>query len=104
MAEECSNKNFQRQALAEPEARWPGRVPVMTQNIDGIRKRAGTRNLIHMQGELLKACRGNCGAWLFQPAFPVRVALAPRPGRPPSLLASEARYTARRNRFMLPKG
>jgi NAD-dependent deacetylase len=45
-------------ALAELERRWPERVLVVTQNIDDLHERAGTRNLIHMHGELLKArCR-----------------------------------------------
>jgi NAD-dependent deacetylase len=45
-------------ALAELERRWPDRVLVVTQNIDDLHERAGTRNLIHMHGELLKArCR-----------------------------------------------
>ena len=42
-------------ALAELEHRWPGEVLIVTQNIDDLHERAGTRNLIHMHGELLKA-------------------------------------------------
>jgi NAD-dependent deacetylase len=42
-------------ALAELERRWPGRVLIVTQNIDDLHERAGSRNLIHMHGELLKA-------------------------------------------------
>ena len=42
-------------ALAALERRWPGEVLVVTQNIDDLHERAGTRNLIHMHGELLKA-------------------------------------------------
>ncbi len=42
-------------ALAELEREWPGEVLVVTQNIDDLHERAGTRNLIHMHGELLKA-------------------------------------------------
>jgi NAD-dependent protein deacetylase/lipoamidase len=46
-------------ALAELERRWPGEVLVVTQNIDDLHERAGTRHLIHMHGELLKArCTG----------------------------------------------
>jgi NAD-dependent deacetylase len=45
-------------ALARLEERWPGEVLVVTQNIDDLHERAGTRNLIHMHGELLRArCR-----------------------------------------------
>ena len=53
-------------ALAELEAGWPGEVLVVTQNIDDLHERAGSRNLIHMHGELLKARCGACGgvaAW-----------------------------------------
>lgn len=42
-------------ALAELERRWHENVLVVTQNIDDLHERAGTRNLIHMHGELLKA-------------------------------------------------
>jgi NAD-dependent deacetylase len=42
-------------ALAELERRWPGGVLVVTQNIDDLHERAGSRRLIHMHGELLKA-------------------------------------------------
>src|SRR5918995_2159237 len=42
-------------ALAELERRWPGEVLVVTQNIDDLHERAGSRQLIHMHGELLRA-------------------------------------------------
>jgi NAD-dependent deacetylase len=42
-------------ALAELERRWPGPVQIVTQNIDDLHERAGSTNLIHMHGELLKA-------------------------------------------------
>jgi NAD-dependent deacetylase len=42
-------------ALAELERRWPGEVLLVTQNIDDLHERAGSRNLVHMHGELLKA-------------------------------------------------
>jgi NAD-dependent deacetylase len=42
-------------ALAELERHWPGEVLIVTQNIDDLHERAGTRNLVHMHGELLKA-------------------------------------------------
>lgn len=42
-------------ALAELEEKWPGEVLVVTQNIDNLHERAGTKNLIHMHGEALKA-------------------------------------------------
>jgi NAD-dependent deacetylase len=47
--------NAAHRALAALERRWPGRVLVVTQNIDDLHERAGSRALIHMHGELLKA-------------------------------------------------
>lgn len=53
-------------ALARLEREWPGGVLLVTQNVDDLHDRAGSRNLIHMHGELLKArclrC-GKIGAW-----------------------------------------
>ena len=49
-------------ALAELERRWPDPVLVVTQNIDDLHERAGSRNLIHMHGELLKARCTACAA------------------------------------------
>lgn len=42
-------------ALAQLEQRFPGEFMLVTQNIDDLHERAGSRNLIHMHGELLKA-------------------------------------------------
>lgn len=41
-------------ALARLEREWPGGVTIITQNIDNLHERAGSANLIHMHGELLK--------------------------------------------------
>lgn len=49
-------------ALARLEREWPGEVLVVTQNIDDLHERAGTRNLIHMHGELLKVECEHCRA------------------------------------------
>ena len=49
--------NAAHQALARLETAWPGQVLLITQNIDNLHERAGSRNLIHMHGELLK---GRC--------------------------------------------
>lgn len=53
--------NAAHRALARLESAWPGEVLVVTQNIDDLHERAGTRNLIHMHGELLKARCTACG-------------------------------------------
>ena len=52
--------NAAHRALAELE-RAHGDVLVVTQNIDDLHERAGTRNLLHMHGELLKAVCAECG-------------------------------------------
>ncbi|MGH1432348.1 MAG: Sir2 family NAD+-dependent deacetylase [Neptuniibacter sp.] len=41
-------------ALAELEEKFPGKVLLVTQNIDNLHERSGSKNLIHMHGELLK--------------------------------------------------
>ena len=54
-------------ALARLEQEFPGRVLVVTQNIDALHEAAGSRNLIHMHGELLVALCQHCGsthAWM----------------------------------------
>lgn len=48
-------------ALARLERDWPGEVTLVTQNIDDLHERAGSRNLVHMHGEILKARCGACG-------------------------------------------
>lgn len=40
-------------ALAELEEKFPGKVLLVTQNIDNLHERAGSKNLLHMHGELL---------------------------------------------------
>ncbi len=49
-------------ALARLERAWPGEVTLVTQNIDDLHERAGSRNLIHMHGEILKARCQACDA------------------------------------------
>ena len=41
-------------ALAELERRWPGKFLLVTQNVDDLHERAGSKQLIHMHGELKK--------------------------------------------------
>lgn len=48
-------------ALAKLERAHPGCVLVVTQNVDNLHERAGSRNVLHMHGELLKARCENCG-------------------------------------------
>lgn len=51
-------------ALAELEARLAaagGELLLVTQNVDDLHERAGSKNLLHMHGELLKARCALCG-------------------------------------------
>ena len=48
-------------ALAQLEAEWPGEVLLITQNVDNLHERAGSKNLIHMHGEILSARCLHCG-------------------------------------------
>jgi NAD-dependent deacetylase len=49
-------------ALARLEARYPGAVLTVTQNIDPLHEMAGSKKLIHMHGEIAKALCPACGA------------------------------------------
>ena len=42
-------------ALARLEEAWEGDFLLVTQNVDDLHERAGSRRLVHMHGELLKA-------------------------------------------------
>lgn len=59
-------------ALAELEAAWRGDFLLVTQNVDDLHERAGSRSLRHMHGELLKARCRRTGE-----VFPWRAAITP---------------------------
>ena len=44
-------------ALARLDAEWAGQLLIVTQNVDDLHERAGTKRLLHMHGELM---RGRC--------------------------------------------
>ena len=48
-------------ALAELERSWPGEFLLVTQNVDDLHERAGSRRVIHIHGELLKVRCEVCG-------------------------------------------
>jgi len=54
--------NAAHEALARLERAWDDEVLLVTQNIDDLHERAGSENLLHMHGELLKARCGQCDA------------------------------------------
>jgi NAD-dependent deacetylase len=47
--------NLAHLALARLEHEWTGDLLLITQNVDDLHDRAGSKNLLHMHGELLKA-------------------------------------------------
>ena len=47
--------NAAHRALARLDAHWPGGFLLVTQNVDDLHERAGSRRLIHMHGELKRA-------------------------------------------------
>ena len=58
--------NAAHKALAEFEADFAGEFLLVTQNVDDLHERAGSRNVLHMHGELLKLrCQisGEVFAW-----------------------------------------
>lgn len=61
--------NAAHEALAKLEREWPGEFLLVTQNIDDLHERAGSMNLVHMHGELLKARCQSCNtvsAWTME--------------------------------------
>ncbi|HVI53138.1 MAG TPA: NAD-dependent deacylase [Candidatus Sulfotelmatobacter sp.] len=59
--------NAAHDALARLERGWPDGVLIVTQNIDDLHERAGSQNIIHMHGELLKGRCEACGRVLDWP-------------------------------------
>ncbi len=56
--------NAAHRALARLDSEWPGELLVVTQNVDDLHERAGTRRLLHMHGELKSAWCLACDARL----------------------------------------
>ena len=52
--------NAAHRALAQLQANWSGEMLLVTQNIDDLHERAGSWNVVHMHGELLKARCEHC--------------------------------------------
>ncbi len=53
--------NAAHKALARLEQEYPGKVLLVTQNVDDLHERAGSKNILHMHGELLKVRCEKCG-------------------------------------------
>jgi NAD-dependent deacetylase len=54
--------NAAHHALARLDAQWPGELLLVTQNVDDLHERAGSKRLIHMHGELNSALCAECDA------------------------------------------
>ncbi|MEO9598929.1 NAD-dependent deacylase [Parasphingorhabdus sp.] len=70
--------NAAHKALAKLDAQWPGDLLLVTQNVDDLHDRAGSKNLLHMHGELnsgwCRACDGRSpfdGVMAAGPACPL---------------------------------
>jgi len=53
--------NAAHHALARLQAAHPGEVVIVTQNVDALHEAAGSRDVIHMHGELARALCAACG-------------------------------------------
>ncbi len=61
---QTAEPNAAHRALAELEAGLEargGRMTLITQNVDNLHEQAGSKNLLHMHGELCKAACAACG-------------------------------------------
>ncbi|MDR6293474.1 NAD-dependent deacetylase [Inquilinus ginsengisoli] len=62
LADPAIQPNPAHAALVRLERDWPGPVLLVTQNVDDLHERAGSRGLIHMHGQLARARCLACGA------------------------------------------
>ncbi|MBO9712395.1 NAD-dependent deacylase [Sphingomonas sp.] len=53
--------NAAHHALARLDAEWPGELLLVTQNVDDLHDRAGSKRMVHIHGELLSALCAACG-------------------------------------------
>jgi NAD-dependent deacetylase len=74
--------NAAHAALARLEAEWPGEVLIVTQNVDDLHERAGSRNVIHMHGELAGALCAACDHRWPAPRVMIHDAPCPACGAP----------------------
>src|SRR6476469_951865 len=59
--------NAAHRALAKLDAEWPGGLLLVTQNVDDLHERAGSKRLLHMHGELTRGWCVECDerfAWI----------------------------------------
>ena len=53
--------NPAHRALADLDSHWPGDFLLVTQNVDDLHERAGSKRLVHMHGEMRKVRCDPCG-------------------------------------------
>ena len=53
--------NAAHKAMAKLDGEWPGELLLITQNVDDLHERAGSKRLLHMHGELTKGWCVACG-------------------------------------------
>jgi NAD-dependent deacetylase len=53
--------NAAHQALARLDKEWPGKLLIVTQNVDDLHERAGAKRLLHMHGQLASGWCLACG-------------------------------------------
>lgn len=76
--------NEAHKALARLDAEWPGDLLLVTQNVDDLHERAGSKRLIHMHGELTKGWCLACGerfAWEGSMGEAAECPLCSKPGQ-----------------------
>lgn len=73
--------NPAHRALARLERDFPGRLTLVTQNIDDLHERAGSNDVVHMHGELSRSLCGHCGAKADAPAALSTTTACPACGR-----------------------
>jgi NAD-dependent deacetylase len=54
--------NAAHRALAQLESEWEGEFLLVTQNVDDLHERAGSKKLLHMHGQLNSALCANCAS------------------------------------------
>ena len=59
---DTAEPNAAHRALARLDAEWPGELLLVTQNVDDLHERAGSKRLIHMHGEVRKGWCLECDA------------------------------------------
>ncbi|MEM9141276.1 MAG: NAD-dependent deacylase [Pseudomonadota bacterium] len=57
----AAEPNAAHRALGRLEAAFPGRLTLVTQNIDNLHEQGGSTDVIHMHGEMMRALCADCG-------------------------------------------